>query len=468
MRKGKPRAVLRMTGDQHETLYRHLFPGDGLEAVSVALCGRRSDPDGHILCIHKLRLIPYDSCTDRHELRVSWSTAWFRDLIGEAACKGMAILKIHCHPGYYPRFSEIDDESDENLFPSVHGWTDDGLPHASCVMLPDGSLFGRFAMTDGTYIPIDRISVAGDDLRFFDRESSSAEVEGSEEQLRTRQAFGEKTTRMLTRLAVGIVGCSGTGSWVGEQLARLGAGRLVLVDLDKVERKNLNRIVATSAEDATLGKSKVEALAKRFATYGTCAVIRPIQRSVLDADSVKELASCDIVFGCMDGAEGRDVLNRIATFYSIPYIDVGVQLKTDGVGGVDVVCGSVHYLIPDGSSLLSRGVYTPERLQGESLRRTDPQRYNQEVKEGYIRGIAVDAPNVISINGFCASMAVNEFLARLHPFRDGSNGNYRWQQFDLVNSFIQGYRCDEACSVLSKYTGRGDATPLLNCNLIAS
>jgi hypothetical protein len=71
------------------------------------------------------------------------------DVVKQAAAKGMAILKIHSHPGYYERFSEVDDASDGDLFPSLHGWTDNGLPHASAVMLPEGRIFGRVAFDDG-------------------------------------------------------------------------------------------------------------------------------------------------------------------------------------------------------------------------------------------------------------------------------------------------------------------------------
>ena len=46
--------------------------------------------------------------------------------------------------------------------------------------------------------------------------------------------------------------------------------------------------------------------------------------------AVTEVAGCDILFGCTDGAEARHVLNRLATFYSIPYFDVGIRLDADG------------------------------------------------------------------------------------------------------------------------------------------
>ena len=35
------RYALRLTSHQHAQLLAHLFPGDGLEAAALVLCGRR-------------------------------------------------------------------------------------------------------------------------------------------------------------------------------------------------------------------------------------------------------------------------------------------------------------------------------------------------------------------------------------------------------------------------------------------
>ena len=53
-----------------------------------------------------------------------------------------------------------------------------------------------------------------------------------------------------------------------------------------------------------------------------------------------------VVFGCTDGAEARHILSRLATFYSMPCIDVGVRRDTDGHGGISGISGAVHYLQP--------------------------------------------------------------------------------------------------------------------------
>jgi len=451
--------VLRLTGDQHTQLRSHLFPGDGNEAVALALCGRLNHAHGHALCVYQILLVPHSQCRERTPERVTWDTSIGRDLFQKAAEKGMGILKIHSHPEGYKRFSKYDDRSDKELFSSLHSWTDDGMPHASVVMLPDGSMFGRIVDPDGNFQPISKISVVGDDILFF-REQSGRPVDQA--QIRTSQTFGDKTTSLLKQLRIGIVGCSGTGSWVAEQLARLGVEDLLLVDPDIVEEKNLNRIVNSTEDDALNARAKVLSLQDAISRHGTKTKVSVWKETLFSLEVAAALATCDIIFGCMDSIEGRDTLNRIATFYTIPYFDLGVRLDADGAGGIQNVSGAVHYLIPGGSSLLSRGVYTSEGLRADSLKRTNPEQYKCEAKEGYIKGAKVESPAVISVNGFCASMAVNEFLARIHPYRLSPQSEARWQQFDLVNSFWQ--QADEGgrCPVLSKHSGRGDMNPFLN------
>ena len=51
-----------------------------------------------------------------------------------------------------------------------------------------------------------------------------------------------------------------------------------------------------------------------------------------------------------------------------------------------------------GSSLLSRRVYTPEELASEAIYRTQPQEYDTLLRDGYIRGVKVERPAVISVN----------------------------------------------------------------------
>ena len=163
---------------------------------------------------------------------------------------------------------------------------------------------------------------------------------------------------------------------------------------------------------------KVHTLARAIARMGLDQQVVPMPVNLASPEAILAVADCDVVFGCMDGTEGRHVLNRLATFYSLPYLDVGVRLDADGKGGISGISGAVHYLQPGWSSLLSRGVYSMDQVEAEGIRRTNPAILPSAAGEGYLRGIAEDRPAVVTVNGIFASLAVQEFLARIHPYRN--------------------------------------------------
>lgn len=443
---------LRMTGSHHNVLSKHLFPGDGKEAVAFALCGRRGND---VLIVQKLVPIPYEDC-DRHPDYITWRTDALVPVLEEAETHNLGVLKIHSHPGGFPKFSAQDDRADSELFPSIFDWLDADPPHASAVMLPGGRIFGRSVDVYGRFNPLEMVTVVGDDLQFFPRELGPV----PDFALRNGQAFGEKTTALLGKLKAAVIGCSGTGSPLVEALVRHGIAHLILIDPDRIGIENLNRILNATIKD--LGRLKVDVLGDAVQRMGLGTVVEKIPTNLLTPDAVRAVAGCDVVFGCMDGAEGRHYLNRLATCYGLPYFDVGVHLAADGEGGIEQICGSVHYLQPGGSSLLSRKAITMAQVNAEALRRTDPEEYERRRKERYISGVNVAAPAVISVNMHYASLAVLEFLARVHPYRDDPNDAFA--QFG--NSLTQGYFFNEAhsepCEALARYLGAGDLTPLLN------
>lgn len=452
--------ILRFTEAQHAQLREHLFPGDGKEAVAITLCGRRVGSDQHYLTGQMVFPIPYEQCRERTPVRVTWSTELLLPLLTEASKRGLGIVKIHSHPGGLAEFSKWDDASDRDLFPSVYGWMNDEHPHTSAIMLPDGRLFGRTVNPEGEFKPLNLISVVGDELHFWHETGRESEV--PEFARRHAQAFGAGTTAMLRRLSVAVVGTSGTGSPLVDQLARLGVGKLVLVDPDRVEEKNLNRIQNTTKEDAREGHFKVDVMERAIAALEFGTEIETYAQNLYDSEVVKAIAGCDVLFGCMDSVDGRHLLNKLATFYLLPYFDVGVKLEADGQGGIDQVCGTVHYLQPGRSSLLSRRVYTLEQVRAAGLRRTDPDAFEEQRREKYITGVNEDRPAVISVNMFFASLAVNEFLARLHPYRDDSNARFAAYRFSLSQAQIYAEPEGDLCKLLLKHVGRGDVRPLLD------
>jgi hypothetical protein len=452
---------LRISGYHHEILKQHLFPLDGGEAVAVALCGRFSRNNVEYVMIYDLTLIPYNECHSHESDILIWSTERIKPYFERIGKYDMALLKIHSHPGGYGKFSDTDDNSDKEFFNSAFGWATNNKPHASAVMLPGGEIFGRFFFSDLSHKPIDKISIAGDTILQFSKSITIGKVDFA---LRTIQTFGEKTFQILKGLSVGVVGCSGTGSPVIEQMVRLGVGKVVLVDPDIVEMKNLNRIINTTSLDAKEGKSKVTTIANAIERIGLGTIIDSRQVNLYDdVDTLKELITCDIIFGCMDSVDGRHLLNQLCSFYLIPYFDLGVLLEADNSGGIKQICGSVHYLQPGKSSLLTRGVYTIDDLRASSQYRKNPEEFENLKKNAYIKNVNVNSPAVISVNMQIASHAVNEFLNRIHPFKSEHPSCYAGSTIDItegyiVNSNESDFKTDD---YLKKKSGRGDMTPFL-------
>ncbi|MBL6446402.1 ThiF family adenylyltransferase [Fulvivirga sp. 29W222] len=442
------------------SLKNHLYPGDLNEAVSIAICGRANN--GATFLVHKIINVPHELCVRKPDF-IQWPTTQLLNELPNLVKKNMAIFKIHSHPGGYSKFSELDDKSDYEFFESIYGWYDNSELHGSLVLLPNNSFFGRVVNENLTFNEIEKFSRVGREIVINYKNNFSVSNPNSIN-LRNIQTLGEGTLKLLSQMTIGVVGCSGTGSPVIEQLARLGAGKLILVDPDKIEYKNLNRIINATLNDADNKSYKVEVLKRAIDSMGFNTDLETINTNICeDAEAIESLSKCDILFGCMDSIDGRQILNTVSSFYLIPYIDVGVKIISDKRGGIEQICGTVHYIIPGESSLQSRGVFTAEELRSTNLLRVDQEEYNRQKKSGYIVDINVEAPAVISINMFAASLAVNEFLSHIHPIKNEKLEEFDIIRFSLTDFYLMNEQSLDPIDIyLKKYVGRGDIKPIIN------
>lgn len=457
----RPPVTLALTGDQHAHLQSFLFPGDNKEAVAVLLCGRRDGDRRHRLVVREVQGIPYNQCT-RTTTTVRWSPDYIAPILDRAASEGLTVVKVHSHPNGYAAFSSVDDEGDSRLLPMIKGWVEGDYLHGSAVMLPDGQMFGR-VWRDGAFEAIDCISVAGDDLFFWYADAGNLEV--PDFAASHAQAFDDGTIERLQRLSAAVIGASGTGSPSVEQLMRLGCGEIVNVDHDVMEERNVNRIINSTMEDAAEQRAKVDVLADAVTRTGLGTHIIPINKNLWDPEVVKAVAQCDLLIGCVDSIDGRYLLNAIAAYYNIPYFDIGVRLDAVATGPkkgrIREVCGTIHYIRPGRSSLLSRGLFTMSQVAAAGLARNDPAAHERQVKDGYIRGVEGNRPAVISVNMFASALAVNEFLARLHPYREEPSAAHASVTFSLASMELISDPEEGICEIMGFGIGRGDVSPLL-------
>jgi hypothetical protein len=452
------RIKISLTEDCQKDIYNHLFPGDGLEAVSLALAGKSVSEDITKFTLFKVFNVPYNDCVRKPD-RVTWSTEKFRDVLIEAETRNLTVIKIHSHPTAYPKFSGIDNISDNEMFHTVQSWTGES-DFLSMVMLPNMALFGRLVQQEDQFISVNTITVVGDDIKTFSNLEPSFQREFDE---RNHQAFGPATVNALRNMRIAVVGCSGTGSIVIEQLIRLGVGELILVDPDRVEVKNLNRILNSTYADAENRLSKVKVFERLAQALESQTKIKGFQVNMYDSiDAIKAVSVSDMIFGCVDSVDGRHILNLNSSFYCTPFFDLGVKLVADGKGGIEKICGTVHYIKPGGSSLLSRGVYNIEDLVAAAMLRVNPEDYQDLLKEKYIKNVNIDSPAVISVNMQVASTAVNEFLCRIHKIRAEHSSAFAITRICISDGYLQYEPEEDADPGLKRFLGRGDCQPLLN------
>jgi len=239
--------------------------------------------------------------------------------------------------------------------------------------------------------------------------------------------FGSQMTDSFGRQTACVIGVSGTGSLVAELLARKGIGRLILIDFDAIEPKNLNRIVNSTVADADAIRSKARMMAEAIARYSPSTMVTIIDTSIEDRDAVIAASSADILFSCVDSMAGRGIAELISRCCLIPLIDLGVTIPTrrdpDGNPRIADVCGRIDFVRPDGPNLTDRDVVTAEGLRREYLQENAPDAAKREIEAGYIKGVHEEAPSVMALNMQAASDAVLEWVERQYPYRlDGNEG----------------------------------------------
>jgi hypothetical protein len=452
-----PKTTLAFSGGMHERVRRHLFPGDGLEAAAILVCTRAPGPRLRLLVGADI-LVPHVACAQRRAELLTWPGEYLEKAIDVAEPLDAVLILIHSHPGGFFGFSEADDESDRLVIPSLLQAL--GASHGSAVMIPDGAVCARLYDADLAARQVELVTVVGDDLNYWWADASTRD--GPAER---PMAFTSSMTRELSRLSALVIGASGTGSVTCEQVARIGFGAVAAVDFDRIETKNLNRILNSTLAEAQVGCLKVESFARAVRSYRGEGVALPIAASIATRKAVLAAAQSDVVFCCVDSLEARQIADLIAAAFLLPLFDVGVVIpvRKKSLGGVAVgdVCGRIDYVQPGASSLADRGVYTPDGLRGEYLRSVAPEAHQQELDAGYLRGLVEEAPAVITLNMRAASACVNEFIARAYPFRHDPNRLYARTIFSLAACDEEHFGEDAFVATTNPVFGRGDEEPLL-------
>lgn len=153
--------------------------------------------------------------------------------------------------------------------------------------------------------------------------------------------FGAEAVESMRGRTAGLVGLGSLGSVGALLMSRLPLKKLVLVDRDIVEKKNLHRQYLYTEADAEELWPKAEAARRRLESSSETELeSRDIH---LDAENAGELfEECDLVLDATDNFETRLLLNEASVFYGKPWI----------YGGILGTRGSVMFVGPRGGPCL--------------------------------------------------------------------------------------------------------------------
>ena len=324
-------------------------------------------------------------------------------------------LWVHTHPGGRPARSAKDERVDAQIA-EVFRLRSGSEHYGTVIVSPDAAglvLTGTIQGSDGSVVPIDRFWMVGDRWRLSETFGGTPAAPDAAMFDRNVRAFGEAVQRTIARLRIGIVGCGGTGSAVAEQLVRLGARHLLLIDADTLGPSNVTRVYGSTPAD--VGRLKTKVLAdhlRRIAPEASCRTITGMSTSEPVA---RTLAAADLLFGCTDDNAGRLVLSRLGAYYLAPIIDMGILLSS-GVGGeLAGIHGRVTVAAPGSACLVCRGRVDTARAAVEM--RT-PEERRRLADEGYAPALGETEPAVVAYTTMTAAVAVSEFLERLIGYGD--------------------------------------------------
>jgi ThiF family/Prokaryotic homologs of the JAB domain len=412
---------------------------------------------------YEIIAIPTEDRVDASIKHVTWNTNSFAQLCRRAKEEGLVPAIVHSHPRGFDGFSAQDDHNERDLFTMARNRNGEGTRLVSVVQVGDSLYRARVWEDDVAPVPCHRVTIMGTRIEI----QSTVVPTPSDTLARQALAFGSEVNSLLKQLSVAVVGCGGTGSPVVHLLARLGVGRIIVIDDDVVEHSNLNRLHGATRKDADNSVPKVDVMVREVTGMGLDVEIRSMNGWV-DAPHIRDaLKSCDIIFGCTDDHSGRLYLNRVAHFYLIPVIDVGLVLmpRDDGEPGLLEMAARVSVLFPTSACHGCRGTVDRVRAREEDLKRLDPAEYERQKTEAYVRGGGNPAPAVVTFTSEAATMAVNELLAGLVDFRGG--GGWAWQRYRKLDKGFERSQAAQPradCPVCGseEYWGLGDVDPFLD------
>jgi hypothetical protein len=394
----------------------------------------------------------------------AWGGAAMVPIIGQAVDEGLGIVLFHAHlHNGPPKLSRDDIASAERLLPMFRQRVPT-RPHGSVVLSrshADGIVY-----LPGESKPCTTISIRwyGEAIEIWNSGSDPTPTSAPNPTLDSQAlVVGGLGKTVVCRARVAVVGLSGGGSHVVQQLAHLGIGLIIMIDPDRVEHRHRHRIVGLTWLDTFLRRRKVDVMAHLVKRLGTGSRCIKVFAKVPEPEAIEALKSADIIVGCLDNLHARADLQDLASRFLIPYVDVGVSIRQTPAEAKNdprvSIGGNVITFIPGGFCMWCCGFLSKDKLSAELA---GPNRSYFQNKRGEAQ--------IVSLKGAVSSQSVTEVLQLLTGFGGsgirqldimvhGEHGTQRgFRKLDGVKGTLAdwGAKKNMMCEHCGGTLGRGD------------
>jgi molybdopterin/thiamine biosynthesis adenylyltransferase len=395
-------AVLRIPEPIHAQVYEHLFSRVGehfafLRARTTLSAGKP------VFLVHGVTLVPDEHVSvDKHGWEIDSDV--LLEIVNNAIRCGDALIEAHNHGGTMPRPSRLDREQYSEFVPYILSSLVD-RPYAATVW-GESAIYGEFFLADGSSGVLRSISSIGERLRqLVSRDGDRAPADGRYD--RQLPWFTPAGQQQLAHLRIALIGAGGTGSHAAVQLPYLGARDYLIIDPDAVDETSGNRTV--TATPADIGTAKAIVARRTIKSIAPDATVDARVADIREPQALDALTGVDLIIGCVDNDGARLVLNELAVAYAIPYFDLAVGIDAEN-GAVSQAGGRLAVVLPDGPCLLCMDEI--DRIEARYFLST-PDRQAEQRYRGYITGMDIPAPSVVSVNAAIAAIALNELAIYL-------------------------------------------------------
>lgn len=408
---------IHISEQDYRLLRNHLLGSGRLEQHAFLFAGLSMTSRGTHLLVRNMVFANDRDFIQRSSTYLHLQPSYFLPVLDRCRKEGLHPIEVHSHPfadkGVTYSALDLDNERNKML------WYAERMPDtlAATMVFGHGSFDGHWYDSRARKIrALDNLRVVGKTIRDLRPTSSPELVDGTDpyNEVFNRQelAYGAAGQALLRNVRVGLVGLGGLGGVLACELAYLGVRDFVLVDMDRVEETNLNRLMFAFPADAERQAAKVEVAQRGIQSVRPDAHVEAICASVDDPNAKALLRDVDVIIAGTDSQAARLTVNRLAVQYLIPYIDLGTGITVRD-GQVMESGGQIKLVHPGGYCLQCIGNIDPDRARIDTMNDVEKGR---RIARGY--GVESPQPSVIFLNAALASLAVGEFVKMVTGYRE--------------------------------------------------